>query len=112
MVPRIFGPYEPIRRDYPIEEYLADVAGSGVEKSVYVQANWARRSRDRRGGLGAGDADAHGWPHAMVGYADLLDDDVGETLQRQAAYPADARHAAAAPLARRTRNTASRRGPT
>ena len=24
MQPRIFGPYEPIRRDYPIEEYLAD----------------------------------------------------------------------------------------
>ena len=40
MVPRIFGPYEPIRRDYPVEEYLADIAGSGVVKSVYVQANW------------------------------------------------------------------------
>ena len=31
MQPRIFGPYEPIRRDYPIEEYLADLAGSGVD---------------------------------------------------------------------------------
>ena len=40
MVPRIFGPYEPLRRDYPIDEYLADIAGTGVEKSVYVQANW------------------------------------------------------------------------
>ena len=60
MQPRIFGPYEPIRRDYPIAEYLADIAGTGVEKSVYVQANWAtdrsedevawvsrRRARDR-----------------------------------------------------------------
>ena len=27
MQPRIFGPYEPIRRDYPIEEYRADIAG-------------------------------------------------------------------------------------
>ncbi len=27
MVPRIFGPYEPIRRDYPIEEFLADQQG-------------------------------------------------------------------------------------
>ena len=33
MVPRIFGPYEPIRRDYPIEEFLADQQGSGVEKA-------------------------------------------------------------------------------
>ena len=42
MVPRIFGPYEPIRRDYPIEEFLADQQGSGVEKAVYVQTNWAK----------------------------------------------------------------------
>ena len=26
MQPRIFGPYEPIRRDYPIDEYRADIA--------------------------------------------------------------------------------------
>ena len=51
MLPRIFGPYEPIRRDYPIAEYLADIAGTGVVKSVYVQANWApaRRGRGRLG---------------------------------------------------------------
>jgi predicted TIM-barrel fold metal-dependent hydrolase len=42
MQPRIFGPYEAIRRDYPIGEYLADARLSGVEKSVYVQANWAK----------------------------------------------------------------------
>ena len=42
MQPRIFGPYEAIRRDYPIGEYLADIAGCGVTRSVYVQANWAK----------------------------------------------------------------------
>ena len=42
MQPRIFGPYEPIRRDYTIAEYLADVASAGVTRSVYVQANWAK----------------------------------------------------------------------
>ena len=30
-----------IRRDYPIAEYRADLAGTGVERSVYVQTNWA-----------------------------------------------------------------------
>jgi len=30
MQPRIFGPYEAIRRDYLIDEYLADLAGTGV----------------------------------------------------------------------------------
>ena len=42
MQPRIFGPYEPIRRDYPIREYLDDLSGNGVVKSVYVQTNWAK----------------------------------------------------------------------
>ncbi len=42
MQPRIFGPYEPIRRDYPISEYLEDIAGCDVTRSVYVQANWAK----------------------------------------------------------------------
>jgi len=41
MQPRIFGPYEPIRRDYPIREYLDDLKGTGVTRSVYVQTNWA-----------------------------------------------------------------------
>ena len=41
MQPRIFGPYEPIRRDYPVEEYLADCRAEGITEAVYVQANWA-----------------------------------------------------------------------
>jgi predicted TIM-barrel fold metal-dependent hydrolase len=34
MLPRIFGPYEAIRRDYSIAEYLEDVSGSDVVCSV------------------------------------------------------------------------------
>jgi predicted TIM-barrel fold metal-dependent hydrolase len=87
MVPRIFGRYEPIRRDYPIEEYLADLAGTGVEKSVYVQANWAKGAAVDEVAWVQATAAAHGWPHAIVGYADLLDDAVGDVLERQAAFP-------------------------
>ena len=87
MVPRIFGPYEPIRRDYPIEEFLADIAGSGVEKSVYVQTNWAKTGAVDEVAWVQGVADQHGWPHAVVGYADLLDDSAADTLKRQALYP-------------------------
>ena len=39
MQPRIFGPYEPLQRDYPIEEFLGDIAGHGVTRSIYVQTN-------------------------------------------------------------------------
>ena len=32
--PRIFGPYDAIKRDYPIAEYQRDIDGTGVEASV------------------------------------------------------------------------------
>ena len=87
MVPRIFGPYEPIRRDYPIEEFLADIAGSGVEKSVYVQTNWAKAARRRRGRLGAGDR-RRAWlaaRHRRLRRPARRH--VGDTLKRQSAFP-------------------------
>src|SRR5688500_533000 len=80
MLPRIFGPYEPIRRDYLIAEFLDDIAASGVEKSVYVQCNWAREKAVDEVAWVQGIADEHGWPHAIIGYADLLSDDVAATL--------------------------------
>ena len=87
MQPRIFGPYEPIRRDYAIEEYLSDTAGSGVAQSIYVQANWApARAVDEVAWVQA-EADRTGFPHAIVGYADLRDPDVGDVLDAQSRYP-------------------------
>ena len=73
MPPRIFGPYEALRRDYAIDEYLEDVIPFGVEKSVYVQANWPLdRSVDEVRWV-QDVADRTGWPHAIVGCADLMD---------------------------------------
>lgn len=84
MVPRIFGPYEPIRRDYPIAEYIADVTPFGVDRSVYVQTNWplARAVDEVRWVQDT--ADASGWPHAIIGSADLLDDGCGAVFAEQA----------------------------
>lgn len=87
MQPRIFGPYEPIRRDYPMAEYLADIDGQGIEKAIYVQANWppgmaeaeARRIEDV--------ALDTGWPHATVAYADMTVEDVRPALDRLARFP-------------------------
>lgn len=87
MVPRIFGPYEPIRRDYPIQEFLADIKGTGVEKSVYVQTNWAKPGAVDEVAWVQAIAEDHGWPHAIVAYADLLDENVAETLKRQSKFP-------------------------
>ena len=87
MLPRIFGLYEPIRRDYTIEEFLADIAGSGTVKSVYVQANWAPANAEAEVAWVQKTADETGWPHAIVGYADLMADDVRPALDRLKRYP-------------------------
>ena len=87
MQPRIFGPYEAIRRDYRIEEYLDDIADAGIEKSVYVQANWATDQFEDEVAWVQSVADSHGWPHAIVGYVDLLQDDAEPDLERLQQYP-------------------------
>jgi predicted TIM-barrel fold metal-dependent hydrolase len=87
MQPRIFGPYEPIRRDYEIEEYLEDIRGSGVTRSVYVQANWAPERAFDEAAWVQGIALEHGWPRAIVAYADLTAPDVRPQLDRLARVP-------------------------
>ena len=87
MVPRIFGPYEAIRRDYPAEEFLADLAGSGVVKSVYVQDNWGPGRGVDEAEWVQSEAGRTGWPHAIVAYADLMAEDVRPELDRLARVP-------------------------
>jgi predicted TIM-barrel fold metal-dependent hydrolase len=87
MQPRIFGPYEPIRRDYPIEEYLADLAAAGVTKSVYVQTNWANDRFEDEAAWVQQTANEHGWPHAIVAFTNFDIDDVRPQLDRLAKYP-------------------------
>jgi predicted TIM-barrel fold metal-dependent hydrolase len=87
MQPRIFGPYEAIRRDYPIDEFLADLHGTGVVASVYVQTNWAKERFADEAAWVQRTADEAGWPHALVAYADLAVEDARPQLDRLAPYP-------------------------
>ena len=86
-VPRIFGAYDSIKRDYPIEEFLADLAGTGVVKSVYVQTNWAAARAVEEVEWVQSVADLHGWPHGIVGYANLSGEGASTTLAAQARAP-------------------------
>ncbi len=83
MVPRIFGPYESLRgSDYTAEEYIADATANGFGQSVYVQANWPlERSLDEVRWVHE-QHERTGWPHAIVGSADLFAPDAFETLSR------------------------------
>ena len=87
MQPRIFGPYESIRRDYPITEYRADLEGTGVTRSVYVQTNWAPGDFAKEAAWVQATADEAGWPHGLVAYANLLADDARPQLDELAKFP-------------------------
>ena len=86
--PRIFGPYAPIKRDYLIGEYKTDLKGTGITKSVYVQANWAPNwAADEAAWVqSVSDNEGEGWPHAIVAYADFTVEDVRPQLDRLARY--------------------------
>lgn len=80
MQPRIFGPYEPIRRDYPIAEYMADATSAGMTGAVYVQANWPVDRSVEEAAFVAEASDQSGFPIAIVAYADMTAEDVRPQL--------------------------------
>jgi predicted TIM-barrel fold metal-dependent hydrolase len=80
MQPRIFGPYEAIRRDYTVDEYVVEAAAAGVTSAVYVQANWATdRFVDEVAFVDKASKQS-GFPIRVVGYADFTVDDVRPQL--------------------------------
>lgn len=86
-IPRMFGDYFGIRRDYPVEEFMADVMPQGVTKSVHVTANWGLdRALDETRWLQSV-ADKHGFPHGIVAQVDLADPGVEATLRAHKQFP-------------------------
>jgi predicted TIM-barrel fold metal-dependent hydrolase len=71
MAPRIFGPYEPIRRDYPMAEFRAEAEAAGVTGSIYVQTNWTPDQCVEEVAWVESVARETDWPHAIVGFCDL-----------------------------------------
>jgi predicted TIM-barrel fold metal-dependent hydrolase len=85
MIPRIFGPYESLQgKAYTAEEYAADARAAGFSQSVYVQANWKLEDSLKEVQWVHEQHERTGWPHAIVGSADLFDANAFDTLQKQA----------------------------
>jgi predicted TIM-barrel fold metal-dependent hydrolase len=86
-IPRMFGDYFGLRRDYPVEEFMADVTPQGVVKSVHVTANWGLdRALDETRWLQRV-ADKHGFPHGLVAQVDLADSDIETKLKAHRQFP-------------------------
>ena len=82
-LPRIFGDYNAIRRDYPVEEFMADATPHGVVKSVYVQVNVAPGAEVTEAEWAQSVGDRSGFPHGITAFADLAATDVGAVLDRE-----------------------------
>jgi predicted TIM-barrel fold metal-dependent hydrolase len=87
--PRVIGEYAAIRKNYLIEDFLADLAGTGVVKAVHVQAEhdpsdpvretrWLQQVAD--------DPRSQGFPQAIVAYADLGASNAEEVLAGHCAF--------------------------
>lgn len=86
-IPRMFGDYFGIRRDYPVEEWINDIVPQGVIKSVHVTAMWGPgRALDETRWLQA-TADQHGFPHGIVCNVDLADANAEAALKTQQQFP-------------------------
>jgi len=86
-VPRIFGEYGPLRRDYLAPDYVADARAAGVVRSVYVQINVAPGDEIEEVEWVQAQGDRHGLPSAIIGYADLASPQLAATLDRHARSP-------------------------
>jgi predicted TIM-barrel fold metal-dependent hydrolase len=82
-VPRIFGEYDALRRDFLAEEFIPSVRACAVERSVYIQINVAPGDEVEEVQWVQSVADRHDFPHGIIGYADLASDHLSNTLDRQ-----------------------------
>ncbi len=80
-IPRMFGEYFGLRRDYPVEEWMNDIVPEGAVKSVHVTAMWGRPLDETR--WLQQQADKQGFPHGIVCQADLAAPDIEAQLKEQ-----------------------------
>jgi predicted TIM-barrel fold metal-dependent hydrolase len=82
----VFGKSEPLARNYLIEDYLRDIEGEDVVKSVHIEAGYGGAPWEETEWVQA-IAERHGFPHGIVAAAPLADPELPAILQRHARAP-------------------------
>lgn len=80
VAPAAWGGYDQLLHNYTIDDFLADAKSEHLVKSVHLDVGWDPRDPAGETRWLQGLADIHGFPHGIVGYADLRDPDVGRLL--------------------------------
>jgi predicted TIM-barrel fold metal-dependent hydrolase len=81
----LLGDYSSIRRDYLVEELLAEFATANVVKSVHVEAAYAGQDPVEETEWLQQVADRHDFPHALVVFCDIEAEDADAQLDRHGA---------------------------
>jgi len=84
LVAHRYGDYSSIKRDYLPADFLADVAGTPVTASVYMEAEWDPTDPLGETRYVSALSESTGVPGAMAAQAWLDAPDVAETLRQQA----------------------------
>jgi predicted TIM-barrel fold metal-dependent hydrolase len=85
--PRMFGDYFGIRRDYTVQEWMADIVPQGAVKSVHVTALWGPGKELEETKWLQATADKNGFPHGIVFNCDFTAKDVDAALKAQKKFP-------------------------
>ncbi|KUM43258.1 amidohydrolase family protein [Pseudomonas sp. EpS/L25] len=78
--PIVFGDYTAICQSYLVEDFLADARRQNLVKSVHLDVGYDPRDPVGETRWLQEMADSHGFPHGIVGYADLSRGDVADIL--------------------------------
>lgn len=71
----------PLKRSYLLEHFKRDHDGLNITQSVHVQGEWRGNEVGETEWLSQmADASPDGFPHAIIGYVDLSEDDAAEKL--------------------------------
>jgi predicted TIM-barrel fold metal-dependent hydrolase len=84
--PSAFGDYTAINKTYLIGDFLADAKNQNLVKAVHLDVGYDPKDPAGETRWLQGVADKHGFPHGIVGYADLRKPDVGELLDEHMQY--------------------------
>ncbi|WNF00809.1 amidohydrolase [Streptomyces luomodiensis] len=86
VAPAAWGTYEDLLRNYLLDDYLADATGQNLVKAVHLDVGWDPRDPVGETRWLQSIADRRGFPHGIVGYADLAAPGVEAILDGHARY--------------------------
>jgi predicted TIM-barrel fold metal-dependent hydrolase len=87
MLKRVFGDYSTIRNDYLIDDFLADIKNQNVVKTVHLQVEYDHNDPVAETRWLQSVADKHGYPHGIVGFADLSTPGVQAVIEAHCEFP-------------------------